>query len=344
MMTASHHFRVNALWTADDALGQRFLVDYQGHRCIVNLPAHEHDFGLDLDKALPGDVATGGHVGRHGEMLATSVLVVRVDVEMAGDLRADQFPREANIDRALVKKASLILKDAADIARNLISSLSAWVRVELGQYWLEPQHQRPEVMWLSELRDANGERIRVGYADAISVWGISDPEEAVTASDLTRVLDRVSNEEEPALAESFLSDALFYSWRAAHPNPQMGLILAAIATEINVKQVLSEIATADQRELVHLVIANPRDVTMAVSALFDKALEAVIGTSLRKDDVDLYKSVVRLFEHRNALAHRGERAFGEATIKEDLRTAQRVFKWLGCLRDRQGGDPSTATE
>lgn len=189
-------------------------------------------------------------------------------------------------------------------------------------------------MWLSVLRDADGERIPVGYADPLTPYFDIEPEDGMTAAGLAQVLEHVSNEDEPPLAESLLADALFYSWRSAHPNPHMGLILAAIATEIKIKQILTDAATPDQRELVQLVIANPRDVTMAVSALFDKALEAVTGASLRREDHSLFKAVTRLFEHRNALAHRGAMGI-EVPIKEDLRTAQDVFTWLDGLRERQ---------
>ena len=47
---------------------------------------------------------------------------------------------------------------------------------------------------------------------------------------------------------------------------------------------------------------------MAAVSLYDKGLRAVVGRSLRDDDRESYKALIRLFEVRNRLAHRGNDA------------------------------------
>jgi hypothetical protein len=67
---------------------------------------------------------------------------------------------------------------------------------------------------------------------------------------------------------------------------------------------------------------------MAAASLFDKALKAVAGVSLRDEDRELYKAVDGLFVHRNRLAHRGDLTLDKDVIRKDLQAARRAFDWL----------------
>lgn len=68
---------------------------------------------------------------------------------------------------------------------------------------------------------------------------------------------------------------------------------------------------------------------MAAASLFDKGLKAVCGKSLREEDRNLYKAIDLLFQDRNKIAHRGGAGLSpDDTLKEHIRSAKSVFKWL----------------
>ncbi len=274
------------------------------------------------------DRAIGGYVGPSDAMTKAAVMLVRVGVEMEGDLTADQMPSGVKIDREISDVANKIMSDSVDIARNLIATLIAWARVQADQFWLDPQQQMPRVTWRSELRDAAGHRLATGYIEPLIMHGIGDEQHVLTTPELELFLDLASHDATPPLPETLLADAFFYAWRATPANPQLGLMLAAIGCEAKIKAFLTEIAQPSQLALVELVLGNPRDVSLAAASLFDKALRAVAGVSLREDNRVLYNSISQLFAHRNAFAHRGDPDLDAQAIRLDLNAARDVFRWL----------------
>jgi hypothetical protein len=114
------------------------------------------------------------------------------------------------------------------------------------------------------------------------------------------------------------------------------LVLAAIATEVKVKEPLVRLASTEQRPVLDLVLENPRDWSVAAIALFDKALDAVAGRSLRTEDKPLYTAVKTLFEHRNRVAHRGDITLEQSLVRDDINAAIKVAGWLDGLAASTG--------
>jgi hypothetical protein len=105
------------------------------------------------------------------------------------------------------------------------------------------------------------------------------------------------------------------------------LVLAAISTEIRIKRTLEELASADQRDLIQILLNSPRDYSVAAQRLFDRPLKAISGHSLKDDDKELWKAAGALFVDRNAVAHKG--AVHDVTrIREDVGSALRLKKYL----------------
>ena len=348
-MLATHHFSMNGLWVSGSALGLTHSVTYRDHKCTVHLPSRPRDFGLDK-YTNAHHPAIGAYWGQGGLLEAdhllgpsewvkkAAVLLVRVDVEMEGDLTAEQMPSGVKIDREISDVANKIMSDSADIARSLVATFFVWARVQAHQHWLDPQQQVPRATWRSELRDAAGHQLATGYNEPLVFGGIED-EQHVTATELELFLDLASHDVAPPMPETLLADAFFYAWQASPANPQLGLMLAAIGCETKIKAFLTEIAQPSQLELVDLVLENPRDVSLAAVRLFDKALLAVAGVSLREDNKVLYNSISTLFEHRNRFAHRGDPDLDAQAIGLDLNAARDVFHWLD-EQSRLHGVPS----
>jgi hypothetical protein len=116
------------------------------------------------------------------------------------------------------------------------------------------------------------------------------------------------------------------------------VLIAAIACEVKVKSVLRARVKDDARDLLELTLENPRDFSFAARALFHEVSKAVIGHSLRDDDRPLYKRVVRLYEVRNDLAHRG--VTPTIDVAEDcVRAAVQAARWLDQLPGPSDGEP-----
>lgn len=74
---------------------------------------------------------------------------------------------------------------------------------------------------------------------------------------------------------------------------------------------------------------------MPVAGLFDRALKATLGHSLREGDRPLYNLVNKLFESRNKIAHRGHAP--DDKLSEYVRAASDVFQWLDRMFRVAGG-------
>ena len=84
------------------------------------------------------------------------------------------------------------------------------------------------------------------------------------------------------------------------------VLIAAIACEVKVKEVLRQAASEDQRSLLDFALDNPREVTVtAADGLFDKLMLATAGRSLRQDDRQLFRHIQELYTVRNRVAHSG---------------------------------------
>jgi len=104
-------------------------------------------------------------------------------------------------------------------------------------------------------------------------------------------------------------------------------LLAAIACETKIESVLRERVSPEKTALVELLIAKPRDFSVAASALFSDVLAAALGRFLKKDKKVLHKKIERLFEIRNRIAHRGERPQQDEAYSVVV-GARELFEWL----------------
>lgn len=123
------------------------------------------------------------------------------------------------------------------------------------------------------------------------------------------------------------------------------MLLAAIACELKVKKVLKEKAFPGAADLVEILVSSPRDFSMSAPGLFDKAMKAAVGRSLREDDRELFKAIAdnsqgdALFQKRNAIAHSGALVTREVALK-NVQAARKVFAWLDGLQPLQSSPTS----
>jgi len=231
-----------------------------------------------------------------------------------------------------------ILRETVGVAREFAQKYIALVRIQLDQFWLGPSESQLRVTWISRLLDSDGHDIRVGYSDPMPVrmhWSDS----ALSKELHTTLVRQASEGVEPSLADTFLRDGEYAAYRLTDPNLRQAVLLAAVACEIKIKDVITTLATSEQRPLVDLLLENPREWTMAAASLFDKGLKAVCGKSLREEDRNLYKKIDLLFQDRNKIAHRGGTGVSpDSTLKEHISSAKSAFEWLNGIQNQAGSE------
>jgi hypothetical protein len=187
-----------------------------------------------------------------------------------------------------------------------LTNFTEWVWVHKGQVWNSPSGEYPRLVSTVQLIDVDG---RVAFGPLVGRAGdirILPGESFLTRDDVTEIAALTETSGGPDLGELLLAEARHFLWRTERLAPDRAVVLAAMASELSVKRLLREGTAGSVGEMVTLLLENPRDWSMAAIALWDKAMAAAFGHSLRTERPDLYKSLDRLFQRRNRIVHRGE--------------------------------------
>ena len=194
--------------------------------------------------------------------------------------------------------------------------------------WTEPWFILREM--LQNAIDEGGQFGVVGE-DALPETGEPVPgyeiEASLNSASTSLLVERLAGTSQPLpMAETLLADAPYFLGLAP-PDYQRAVLIAAIACEVKVRDTLRQKISPDRLPLVELILANPRDWSVAAVALIDKAMAAALGRSLKADDREMYRSICKLFEIRNGIAHRGEEP-ERNEARRVLLAARQVFRWL----------------
>jgi hypothetical protein len=112
------------------------------------------------------------------------------------------------------------------------------------------------------------------------------------------------------------------------------------ACELKIKPILLSKASAEKRPLVEALLGSPRDFSMQVAGLFDKALKSTLGHSLREGNKPLFNLVNKLFQSRNKVAHEGQTP--DDKLSEYIRAASDVCQWLDRMFPKRLSTPESA--
>jgi hypothetical protein len=145
---------------------------------------------------------------------------------------------------------------------------------------------------------------------------------------------------EPDIARTFLLDA---QEQALSMNNNLAIISAAVACEVFTKRFISKHAKKIGNDFYDYVIEEVREVF--VLELLDKALESLMGHSIKEDNRPLWNDLVRLFQARNKVAHTGEcyymsqsgktkHAVDSTKIMDLIERVYELFETLESYQDR----------
>jgi len=322
------NYRVDGMRLGPSAAGKRVSVEYMGQTCAIVLPAqlrNEEDVSWHALTDLTVKYMTGSVVR---EYQAWTVRI-EVNVEAAVTVTSGVDSSDDATSSLSENEAKRVIDTARSVADSLIRDYLDYVRIEHHQTWLRSSETQHLMLDQGDISDPAGRRVD----HVVPNYGrpvVMTSGELGRVSDVNQeaIAERLSWGEKEALAKRLLADARILAWPARSPDYRQAVLIAAIACEVKIKSTLTSLATDDQLALVELVLNSPRDVSVAAAALHDKALKAVCGRSLREDDKDLHRAVERLFQDRNKIAHRGGADLDEGTLRDHVRTADRVFGYL----------------
>jgi hypothetical protein len=327
-LRAEFLYEVGHLWVCAEALGASATFERDGLQVEITMPSERAQFDARIpNERLSGAALTGTTAG--GLDGVDQFFEVRlVSVALRGDsaISRTDFPTDGPTEETS-RRVMDFFAHAQAVADSALADFIDWARI-WGESWLGVHRQVPPQIGAQLLYD---DETDLPLPIRRSTPFVSHPRPIIglTAEDFDHVARHLGAGEEPDLARVLLADAVFLA-SEAHSDPGRAVLTAAIALEVRVKEVLREAAKPDTAPLVDLMLDNPRDWPQPAAALFDKAMAAVTGRSLRVEEREVYKAVDLLFQARNAIAHHGKLPSAQKA-REFVDMARVAFAWLGSV-------------
>lgn len=345
------HYAVRELMVEDDRLGSSLGVVIDDCEVTVTLPLTPKEEELAtsaapapvFDERFPSREAMPPvHAGQDVFVVLSSspvepsptqpvaIDMLRVEVLTEAPLSASEYDGErGGAHQDVWDRANAVMEKAGKAGDLVIERLLAWSRVRYNQTWLGLDGEAPERVGSEELVDLDaGRRLPWPARSDMSVMVIE--RDSAWNERLMRELEQLVHASSPPAAEALLADARLLAGAKGPPDPPRALLIAAVACEVKIKTTLQTLATPAQEPFVQLLLENPRDWTLAASALVNKPLDIVAGASLKDADKELYKRIIKLFERRNAFAHKGKTPT-EAEARDGVQASRLLFAWLDTL-------------
>ncbi len=326
------HVRTEVIYLIDgllierEMLGRSFALDHDGDMLELSLPtveeeeaasAETHEWFERFSDEFAFPLAEGFQ-----ELFAQSA-------SHEGQIASIQAIR-LSFEKTIAERTELtaVLEETTKKTDGFVAALFDRLRSIGHQPWLglTGTSHSPEIWRILNL----DERVRYPRpAIAGGSFMVVPPESVLTDLAFCEHLDQLDHE--ITLARSLLADAEFFRWKHFPEAVAVAVLLAAIACEVDVKDVIRSTAGA-KADVAELLLSKPRDFSVAARVLFSEVMSAVNGHSLKADNAVLEKAVGLLFETRNKVAHRGELPTYSEAI-QSLETAAKVFEWLDGVRD-----------
>ena len=328
-----YRFGVRDLFV-DNALIDRVLEgEVDGTPVAIRIPADPSVFD-------PNPPALAPAIRRPNEPGERTVRTVQVSVDSVLPFGAhDPSVVSLSVDYRWTVDLSDVFNTNLELATRVISGLVEWSRVALSQFGLALTDDQSALVDVQRVFDLDaGEFYPLGM-QAPGLASFRPAGALPVTEEFLRAVLATGHQESPLTALALLADARHLASRTPHDWPR-AVLAAAIATEVRAKEALRAAATDNARPLVDYLLDNPRDASLAAANLFDKAMQAVCGRSLRIDDQDLFKEVTFLFQVRNEIAHHGLRPTADRGARAVL-AAVGAFTWLDSHFLAQAPAPGT---
>jgi len=195
-----------------------------------------------------------------------------------------------------------VVEKSFPIAVEIAEPFMVWVRTRGGQYWLPRRHEGVETaglygrLVLHETYEEVSPEARWFPGHALMA---RRPDEAIAVEDLDEIVAATDQGVDPPPEDMLLADALATvtasstaMWKYERRDTARAVLLAAIAAEVKIKGTMRRGAPDALRELIDIVLDNPRDVSIATGQLLDKPLNGSDETGA--DGCQPFQVTVRL--------------------------------------------------
>jgi hypothetical protein len=342
----------------EEILGTSVTTKFRGEDIELTFPNSDDDFDLDdgcfANFSLFCD-ADGTISGREA-MLPLGTDLARIKVPTFADSESPQEPDQRIAQMVKVFRVQVFVQapfgigdfrdgDISPEWRSALNSLSSQADDLLGsfasalmhaarlapvhQYWIGTSSGLTALIGFRSYFDVDGDaEIPYHSTDSGSWKDVIDPQHPIDSELLDSILTMVARGEAPSLAKTILSDAHFLGRVSRPPDFRMSVVLAAVAVETYVQEVMRNVCPEGSEKLLDLLVANPRDFSMSIVSHLDKTMDALAGRSLRLENQDAWKAAIALFELRNGIAHGRSNVVTEDQAILSVGAAFDVFNWL----------------
>jgi hypothetical protein len=324
-------FETRGLWVTGELLGASWFVERDDYGMVVSLPSEQNDLPPFSGAARFG-FKVGITIGDAVIAATVDAIQVAVWVESAASFDHPPPHSDGHDGQRELTKAS---KTALAVAEDFL----AWLRVLAGQHWLGMSHERPRHTGTADLIDLEvGKRIQnINWQHQVTLTAFSE-DDALDQRALDEIAERVNQGRQVPEADLLLADArntlmgpgTEITIATSKRDVRRAVLLAAIASEMKIRDTLREKTPQARRELVDLLLTNYRDVDIAIGELPHKAMRAAVGRSLHDEHPELFNAIKRLFKLRNDIAHRGATPSLSET-QEVVIAAVELSGWLDSL-------------
>lgn len=312
-IAAEYHIEIAGVLVERELLGKSISVHQESHRLRIDLPEAADSFSNDIRMGMPsmeGDMPDERDYEPHSCLLDSKsspyveIRIVRVVVNSLSNLTIDGFDSK---DPAHEKLYQATFNEFWQWALSGARDFVDLVRLR-GQPSIEPSGRWPNILnaiRLWEIRDGNahGFPIVVGKGGSILIIG---DQAILNTENFDRIQADLANQHGPQVGELLVGEALYLVQSQSQTGPAQATLLAAMGVEVFTKDVMNAIVKEDQKEVLVLLLENPRDWSMAAHGLFHKALPTIVGHDLGPEHKKISGRVQKLFTARNKVAHRGE--------------------------------------
>jgi len=286
-------------WISADVPGKRLSTEISGHTVYLQFPDRASD-----------DIAQQGYVGRMGDDPANPVGVSPAYFVATLDWVVESTDSEAERES---------LQEAVEVLRAAATRLTDAIR--LAQPYSGLAGNTPRALALSAVETATCKTVPLGVpVDKAFPMAVGYP--VVDEEGVTRAL--AGDLEVP---EVLLAQGAYWTLWTPDPKPGLGVVLVAMACESKARRVLMDRVSEEMEPLLTVLFDKPRVFQEPAKDLFDHIANAVLGRSLRADDGALWKQIVKVFELRNRMAHRGTEP-ARSEVGPLIVAGYKVFDWL----------------
>lgn len=324
------------LWIAVELIGASFEMVRNGRRVEVRLPGTEGDFSALPEsishQALPSLVKAGPVFQEPGRDSRTAgVLIVEVAVETETDVSS---PKPLVLTDELRSIVEGDLRAGQAIADEVAHELTRHFRAAAPrQTWLGLAAHQPQQYGVAALENRDTGEFIFGLG-AAQTTTVRSSHLRLEDSDFARIAAAVSAGTGPSIAESLLADAFHLSDADAMNDRDRAWIVAATACEVRAKEVLRSVTSQEDRDELDSVLRRRSNVT----DLVDSVWANFAGTSLRRDDPELFRKTKILTSQRNRLVHAGKHTENVPPAMDPAVTAQLLFAWMAVAESNARGE------